>query len=169
MQKSGRNVLDTAEESLIYDKVLRSGTMAFYRFYLFMADGHIGEAREAHCADDAGAITKAAEFIGLYPALEIWNRSAKVARLSAEELAWAGVIWPAGAVTAARQVWSTGGASNWASVLGHSRPERAGDARALLRMVAFRHLTLIWRLLCWPAVIWPGGEANKKAPAFGRG
>ena len=54
-----------------------------------------------------------------------------------------------------------GGASNWASVLGRSHPERAGDARALLRMVAFRHLILIWRLLCWPAAMWPGGEANK--------
>ena len=61
--------------------------MAFYRFYMFMADGHIGEAREAHCADDAGAITKSAELIGFYPAVEIWHEERKVARLSAEELA----------------------------------------------------------------------------------
>ena len=59
--------------------------MPFYRFYLFMADDHIGEAREADCADDAGAIAKAGDFIGLYPALEIWNEGRKVARLSAED------------------------------------------------------------------------------------
>jgi hypothetical protein len=64
--------------------------MPFYRFYLFMTDGHIGDAREAQCADDAQAIAKAAEFIGFYPALEIWNEGRKVARLSAEELASAG-------------------------------------------------------------------------------
>lgn len=89
----GRNVLDTWRGvSLIYDKrvVNHPGTMALYRFYLFMADGHIGEAREAHCADDAGAITKSAEFIGFYPTLEIWNEGRKVARLSAEEVARAG-------------------------------------------------------------------------------
>ena len=61
--------------------------MPLYRFYLFMADGHIGEAREADCADDAYAVAKAPELIGLYPALEIWNEGRKVARLSAEELA----------------------------------------------------------------------------------
>lgn len=89
----GRNVLDMWRgASLIYDKrvVNHPGTMALYRFYLFMADGHIGEAREAHCADDAGAITKSAEFIGFYPSLEIWNEGRKVARLSAEEVARAG-------------------------------------------------------------------------------
>jgi hypothetical protein len=64
--------------------------MPFYRFYLFMADGHIGEAREAHCADDGRAVAKATEFIGLYPALEIWHEGRKVARLSAEGLARAG-------------------------------------------------------------------------------
>ena len=61
--------------------------MPFYRFYLFMADDHIGEAREADCADDAGAIAKAGDFIGHYPALEIWTEARKVARLSAEN--WA--------------------------------------------------------------------------------
>ena len=65
-------------------------SMPFYRFYLFMVDGHIGKSREAQCADDAQAIAKAAEFIGFYPALEIWNGGRKVTRVSAEQLARAG-------------------------------------------------------------------------------
>ena len=58
----------------------------FYRFYLLMAhQGHFADVRLAHCADDACAMAKAAEFIGRYPAVEIWNANRKVARLSAEE------------------------------------------------------------------------------------
>ena len=58
----------------------------FYRFYLSMARGHVVDVRLAHCADDARAIAKAAEFIGRYSAVEIWNADRKVARLSAEDL-----------------------------------------------------------------------------------
>ena len=51
--------------------------MPFYRFYLFTADDHIGEAREADCADDAGAIAKAGDFIGLYPRWKSGTKGAK--------------------------------------------------------------------------------------------
>ena len=57
----------------------------FDRFYLLMAHGHLADVRLAHCADDACAMAKAAEFIGRCPAVEIWNANRKVARLSAEE------------------------------------------------------------------------------------
>ena len=73
--------------------------MALYRFYLFMADGHIGEAREAHCADDAGAITKSAEFIGFYPVWKSGTKGGKWRDCPPRKSLERGVIWPDGKKT----------------------------------------------------------------------
>jgi hypothetical protein len=60
-----------------------------YRFYLLNAANHIANRHDADCADDAHAMTVAAQIAGQfweYPAIEIWTGERKVIRLSHEEV-----------------------------------------------------------------------------------
>jgi hypothetical protein len=58
----------------------------FYRFYLLTASNHIALRQDAYCANDAHAIATAADFIGHYPAVEIWNDERRVIRLDAADI-----------------------------------------------------------------------------------
>jgi hypothetical protein len=60
--------------------------MPHYRFYLLTADDHIALRREADCDNDAHAIAKAAEVIGHYPALEVWDGPRRLTRLAATDI-----------------------------------------------------------------------------------
>ena len=60
--------------------------MPYYRFYLLTADDHIALRREADCDNDAQAIAKAAEVIGHYPALEVWDGPRRLTHLAAKDI-----------------------------------------------------------------------------------
>ena len=60
--------------------------MPFYRFYLLTAQDRIAGRQEATCDDDASALATAADVIGTFPAVEVWDGRRRVARLAAEDI-----------------------------------------------------------------------------------
>jgi hypothetical protein len=60
--------------------------MPFYRFYLLTAADHIERRQEANCDDDARAVAAAAEIIGRYPAVEVWNEGRRIIKLAAKDI-----------------------------------------------------------------------------------
>jgi hypothetical protein len=70
--------------------------MIHYRVYLLSADDRIRDAMDIHCGSDEQAKRAAAEAIGEYPAVEIWQERRLSGRFTAAELQQlsAGLVQP---------------------------------------------------------------------------